>query len=73
MKQINPIIADLKKGQELEVATGIFVVQKKAVWIYPAYVTEKETAFKEAKEKSQQLGDAKYTEITFVKFNVNKE
>lgn len=72
MKQINPVVAELEKGQKLEVATGTFVVQKKAVWVYPAYVTEKETAFKEAKERSQQTGDATYTEISFVKFNMAK-
>lgn len=48
---------------------GTFTMVSKRKYIYPAYVLEKEEAFKEAKKEAEAKGDAQATETTYLKFN----
>ncbi len=72
LEQLKPVIEVLEKGQKLEVSTGTFVAQKKAVWTFPEALVKEKDLLKEKEEVAKQTGEATYTEITFLKFNVAK-
>jgi DNA-binding protein YbaB len=48
---------------------GTFTMVAKRKYIYPAYVIEKEEAFKEAKKEAEAKGDAQASETRYLKFN----
>lgn len=72
MEELKPTINKLEGGQKLEVATGTFTAQKKAVWTFPLELVREAELLKQKGEVAKQTGDATYTEITFLKFNVAK-
>jgi hypothetical protein len=78
IEEIKPIIYQEVDGLEsgtpidLESGKGSFTVSYTRKWTYPEYVTQLEKEYKKTKKKSEQVGDATYTESVMLKFSEAK-
>jgi hypothetical protein len=72
--EIESIITEINPTDKTVVVEniGTFTMASKRKYIYPDYVTEKETEFKALKAEAEAKGDAQATETMYLKFTSEK-
>lgn len=73
MEKLQPeVIAEMGENQEVETEWGNFILGTRRKWTFPPAIEEARTQLKEQEKNSQQLGDATYTENSYLIFSSKK-